>query len=106
MTITLMQEFDKLTNDIIVLGATNRIDRIDEALLRRFTVKHEVKKLNKEEGNALLTKYLKDVGMDDSFLARDIYELAEKSGNQSYILNELIRMIAKEIYEDLENQNE
>ena len=46
VTITLMQEFDKLTNDIIVIGATNRMDRMDDALLRRFSIKHEVNVLN------------------------------------------------------------
>lgn len=46
ITISLMQEFDRLPNDVIVIGATNRKDRIDEALLRRFTIHHEVKRLS------------------------------------------------------------
>lgn len=40
-TITLMQEIDKLPNDLIVIAATNRMDLLDEALLSRFTVKKE-----------------------------------------------------------------
>lgn len=42
ITVTLMQEFDRLMNHQIVIGATNRIDTIDEALIRRFSRTHEV----------------------------------------------------------------
>ena len=42
VTVTLMQEFDKLNGHQIVIGATNRIDLIDNALLRRFSMIHEV----------------------------------------------------------------
>ena len=37
VTVTLMQEFDKLNGHQIVIGATNLIDLIDNALLRRFS---------------------------------------------------------------------
>lgn len=40
--VTLMQEFDRLQNAQIVIGATNRLDVIDPALLRRFSRAHEV----------------------------------------------------------------
>lgn len=105
VTITLMQEFDKLSNDIIVLGATNRIDRIDEALLRRFTVKHEVAKFTEREKHVFIMKYLSDIGMSDAFTLKEIDELSRKCENQSLMLNELIRMIAQRIYEDLEHGN-
>lgn len=45
-TVTFMQEFEKLTGKHIVLAATNRIDLIDSALLRRFAIKHEVKQMD------------------------------------------------------------
>lgn len=106
VTITLMQEFDKLTNDIIVLGATNRIDRIDKALLRRFTANHEVVKFTEREKHVFAMKYLSDIGMGDTFTLKEINELSRKCENQSLFLNELIRMIAQRIYEDLENGNE
>ena len=41
ITIALMQELDRVKNDTIIIGATNRLDMIDKALLRRFTIKHE-----------------------------------------------------------------
>ena len=39
IVISLMQNLDTLTSDVVLLGATNRLDIIDEALLRRFTTK-------------------------------------------------------------------
>ena len=102
--ITLMQEFDKLTNDIIVLGATNRIDRIDKALLRRFTVKHEVKPLRGIERINMAERFLEDLKIT---LPHEEYcAVVEGSKNQSELINGLIELIAREIYEDLENKNE
>ena len=42
ITVTIMQEFDRLMNHQIVIGATNRLDVIDDALIRRFSRLHEV----------------------------------------------------------------
>jgi len=94
-----MQEFDKLTNDIVVIGATNRKDRIDEALLRRFSVQHEVKVLNHEEKTAMINKYLQDVNM--SFSEDEIESLIQKNKNQSALLNDLIRMISAKLQMNL-----
>lgn len=98
ITISLMQEFDKLANDVIVIGATNRKDRIDEALLRRFSLKHEVEPLSKEEKEEMIRKYLNDIKMQ--FSEKEIVELAHREENQSMILNELIRMISMKIAEE------
>ena len=102
ITITLMQEFDKLPNDIIVIGATNRIDRIDEALLRRFSLKHEVKVFDRNEKMSMVSKYLDDIGMDFPYSA--ISEIIESNKNQSMILNDLIRLISKKILDEFEDE--
>lgn len=103
ITISLMQEFDKLTNDIVVIGATNRMDRIDEALLRRFSLKHEVKPLNREEKKELVCKFLDDVDMNFPF--SEIMPLIEENQNQSTLLNELIRKISQKIYDEIGEEN-
>lgn len=102
ITITLMQEFDKLPNDIIVVGATNRIDRIDEALLRRFSLKHEVKVFDRNEKMSMVSKYLDDIGMDFPYSA--ISEIIESNKNQSMILNDLIRLISKKILDEFADE--
>jgi SpoVK/Ycf46/Vps4 family AAA+-type ATPase len=99
ITITLMQEFDKLPNDVIVIGATNRKDRIDEALLRRFSMKHEVKVLTELEKTAMVEKYLKDINM--SLSVNEIENMVSKNKNQSMLLNDLIRTISEKIAEEV-----
>lgn len=100
ITITLMQQFDRLPNDIIVIGATNRMDRIDEALLRRFSLKHEVKVLSDSEKEIMVQKFLDDVNM--KFSNEEIKNLVNGNENQSMLLNELIRMISEKVYEEVE----
>lgn len=95
ITITLMQEFDKLPNDVIVIGATNRKDRIDEALLRRFSMKHEVKVMTEAEKTAMVEKFLKDINM--SIPEEEIETLVRINANQSKLLNNLIRTISEKI---------
>lgn len=99
ITITLMQEFDKLTNDLIVIGATNRKDRIDEALLRRFALKHEVTVLSEEEKHKMVIKYLNDIGID--FPEEDVNLLVAQNRNQSSLLDALIRMVSEKICNDI-----
>lgn len=99
ITISLMQEFDRLTNDIVVIAATNRMDRIDDALLRRFSLKHEVKTLEREERKELVCKFLDDVGMN--FPPNEIAILIEENQSQSALLNGLIRKISQKIYDEI-----
>lgn len=104
VTITLMQEFDKLTNDCVVIGATNRMDRLDPALLRRFSIKHEVKPLNGSEKKRLAERFLDDVGMN--FPENDVAGLVEGSEGPSALVNGLIRLISCKIYHDISDTND
>lgn len=100
VTIALMQEFDKLTNDIVVIAATNRMDRIDEALLRRFSVKHEVKNASNKEKVRIAEKFLMDIDMPLSY--GEIESIAEQSRNQSEVINNVVRLISEKIYQEIE----
>lgn len=64
IVIALMQELDKLPNNVIVIGTTNRFDRLDPALIRRFPVQYEVQKLSPEEACALAEKIISYAGID------------------------------------------
>jgi SpoVK/Ycf46/Vps4 family AAA+-type ATPase len=96
ITIGLMQALDCIKNDTIVISATNRIDMIDPALLRRFAIVHEVKRLTPEELTALIYKYLNAVGI--KYDAHNIISYCENSENtQALVINDVIRSIAKSI---------
>ena len=95
-----MQEFDKLTNNAVIIGATNRIDMIDEALLRRFSLKHEIKSLTEKESERMIQKFLDDINM--IVQNEDIEELLVKSkGNQANLINGLVKMVSQNIYDEL-----
>lgn len=99
IVIGLMQSFDLLENDIIVIGATNRKDMIDDALIRRFTIKHEIKILNNNNAYRLITNYLDDLKIeydDDNILD---YVHKQTQLKQSEIVNDIIKGIVKMLNE-------
>ena len=48
VTIALMQELDTVSTNRILIGTTNRFEDLDQALVRRFTLDQELKKLDKK----------------------------------------------------------
>ena len=98
IVISLMQNLDTLTSDVVLLGATNRLDIIDEALLRRFTTKHEVKRPSKQERYEMASKFLADVDFDynDEWLI-GIYE---RDNTQAGLMNELVEALVEKYEED------
>ena len=99
-TITFMQELDRLPNHVVLIAATNRIDMIDEALLRRFTIKHEVKSMSHEELEALAQQFLKATDTEKYIAAHDVEYLASECDCPGKLLPELIRMIGAEIIKE------
>ena len=98
ITVTLMQEFDMLSNEHIVIGATNRMDMMDEALLRRFSKKHEVQILTVDEKIQMVSQYLTDVGVVN-YSKENIIAYCHKSKDkpQSQIINEINENIIQSI---------
>ena len=56
---TILQLFDYLPQDTIVIAATNQLEMIDSALLRRFDLKVELQMPNKTQIRQLINKTLK-----------------------------------------------
>lgn len=98
IVISLMQNLDTLTSDVVLLGATNRLDIIDEALLRRFTTKHEVKRPSKQERYEMASKFLADVDFDynDEWLIG----ICERDNTQAGLMNELVEALVEKYEED------
>lgn len=100
VTITLLQEFDKLPNNVIVIAATNRLDLLDEALISRFSQKAEISKYSKEENFEMIKKFLSDVNI--KFEDSEIEHIAEQEKSQREIIDVVVRKIAEKI-EDTES---
>ena len=92
IVIGLMQCLDTLSNDTVLLGATNRLDIIDEALLRRFTVKHEVNKFNIDERKKMVIKFFDDV--DYSYSPGEIQELIINEYTQAELATKMVKVLA------------
>ena len=89
VVIGLMQAFDLLENGVIVIAATNRIDMIDKALLRRFNTVHEVKPLKPVQIEKLIYNFLKDINIEVNTYDLDVY-CRLSNGKQSGIIQDLI----------------
>lgn len=98
IVISLMQNLDTLTSDITLLGATNRLDIIDEALLRRFTTKHEVERLNEYERHEMALKFFADVGYEIS--EWDLNVLAADNNTQAGLMNQIVTVLVKHYAEN------
>lgn len=63
-TMALTQCLDRVTEDVIILAATNRVDMLDAAVRRRFSIQHEIKPFTKEDRVNMIRSYLEDVKRD------------------------------------------
>lgn len=97
ITITLMQEFDKITNDVVVIAATNRLDILDTAFVSRCSSKYEMVPFTKDESRAMIYQFLGDIGM--KIPEFDIDEIIQNEKDQRSIMSKLIRKIANVIAE-------
>ena len=98
-TITLMQEFDRLPNHVVLLAATNRQNLVDTALMRRFSILHKISPMSKEELYETAARFLSATGTDRYVSREALDSLAEKHTTPGEMMPELIRMVGDGIYE-------
>lgn len=66
IVISVMQEMDRLPNNVIIVGTTNRFGFLDPALIRRFSLQHEVTPLSCAETVELCDKFFGYAGIKPS----------------------------------------
>ena len=98
-TITLIQELDRLANNVVLLAATNRDDCIDEAIMRRLRVKHEVKRPDSAAIGAQVRCFLDDIGKayDPVSVARYAQHAATQQKTQADVNADIVRAVAASI---------
>ena len=99
-TIAIMQELDKLPNHVTLIAATNRIDMVDEAMLRRFSIKHEMHNMTSAELMLLAKQYIKATSTNNYITEQDLIDLASECENPGQLMPELIRKIGTAIFEE------
>ena len=92
-TISLMQALDELVDGQIIIGATNRMDRLDKALVRRFQRSYEFVRFDEADRRKMICNFLNDlhIGYDGECAL----EYAEKDHTQAEITKHMIDCIAK-----------
>ena len=95
VTITLMQEFDKLPNDVIVIAATNRIDMLDKAFVSRFPVQREMKPFTTGESRCMVKKFLTDIGYE--FSEEEMIKIVGGCKDQRQIMSSTVQLLAEKL---------
>ena len=98
-TVSIMQEFDKLPNHVTLIAATNRVDIVDEALLRRFSIRHEMPPMSREELAATADRFLAATGTTGDIDKEELAAILSAHTTPGGMMPELIRAVGKNIYE-------
>lgn len=103
-TISLMQNLDQLSSDVVLLAATNRPELIDDAVKRRFPIWHEVQVLSPDELLQMSEHFLADVRAHaDFYVEYDKGELVRYCGSgvkQSEVIDMLTESLAEAVEKD------
>lgn len=103
-TISLMQNLDQLSSDVVLLAATNRPELIDDAVKRRFPIWHEVQVLSPDELLQMSEHFLADVRAHADFhVEYDRGELVRYCGSgvkQSEVIDMLVESLAEAVEKD------
>ncbi len=98
VTVTLMQQLDRLSPSMLLLAATNRPDIIDPALARRFTRSFEVARPeNPDDVHCIVENYLDDCGLcyDVELMERIMAAWQGPCPTQAEVVNALVESIAE-----------
>lgn len=103
-TFSLMQNLDQLSSDVVLLAATNRPELIDDAVKRRFPIRHEVQVLSPDELLQMSEHFLADVRAHADFhVEYDRGELVRYCGSgvkQSEVIDTLVESLAEAVEKD------
>ena len=96
-TIALMQALDDLMQGQIVIAATNRVDRIDPALERRFQRKFCFEPFGDDENISMVTRCLEDISLPYDREAAVRYAAASAGQTQANIWKHIVEAVAEAI---------
>lgn len=96
-TIALMQALDSLVDWQIVIATTNRQDRLDKALLRRFQRHAQFEKYGRDEEIQMIRTYMESV--DINFLTDEMLAYADNQHTQAETVKFLIEKIVEKVSE-------
>lgn len=103
-TIALMQCLDNLVDGQVVIAATNRADRLDPALLRRFHNKKEFKRYDMEEELAMITQFVDCIDILE--MDQELVDYSTEGHTQAETMDFLANKVGKEVLEEIQREKE
>jgi len=97
-TITLLQALDSLSSGQIIIAATNREDRLDKALLRRFQHHYEFRRFERADREGQIRRITEDLEQYE-FQFQGLSRLAEKPLTQAETTGKIMDAVAAAVYE-------
>ena len=101
-TISLMQNLDQLSSDVVLLAATNRPELVDDAVKRRFSIRHELKVFSPDELLCMAEQFLADVKAHADFRVEYDREALSRACASGMKQSEVIDMLTESLAEALE----
>ena len=100
VVIALMQELDQLPNNVIIVGTTNRFDKLDPALIRRFPIQFELQPLAPSEASDLAIKFFAFTGVEMTMMDQLLLSTKfSKPVPSSTVIKECTEIIVQRIIE-------
>jgi SpoVK/Ycf46/Vps4 family AAA+-type ATPase len=100
IVISLMQSIDRMHSNVILLAATNRMDMIDDALLRRFYIREEIKRPSSiDERVQYLVTFLNSLNME--YNKDNLRTACQDDITQSELITRLIESMVNSMSKEL-----
>jgi SpoVK/Ycf46/Vps4 family AAA+-type ATPase len=102
VTNSFLTNIDRMSNESIFIGATNRLDQLDPAFHRRFDVAWEMQKPDIEQRAAVYSSLLKQfkitaydapVNLNEEYSYHEIFQVVVESA-RAYVLNSILQVAA------------
>lgn len=98
-TIALMQCLDDLVDGQIVIAATNRFDRLDPALRRRFRRKVEFVRFDIDEELEMITRFIDSIDIIE--MDQDMIDFSTKHCTQAETIDYLTKRVGEKVLENI-----
>ena len=93
IVINVMQCLDKASNDCIIIAATNRFDRLDKALVRRFSLKYQLEPPSDEIKSEIVKAYLDSI--PSQYTENEVFEFVKDIDSCANLKNILVNRIVE-----------
>lgn len=96
IVMSITQNIDRLPNSTILIAGTNRLDILDEALLRRFSLQQEINLPDHDCILEICNRYLinSEIALDDTHLDEFSKRMVQEKRSKDYVVKRVVEAMA------------